>query len=67
MNTATPPTVITPCDRILAGNLQSALYLAIQVCREQDWKISPTFCSAFRAGLESNLAAMRAGMDLTIC
>lgn len=66
-NTPEPTPPIHPCADILASNLASALYLAIESLRESELKQhGPTFRSTFRAGLESNLAAMREGQSLRI-
>jgi hypothetical protein len=55
-----------PCARIREANLFDALCLTIKTLREAEARLSPTYCSCFRAGLESNLAAMRAGQNLEI-
>jgi hypothetical protein len=51
---------------ILEANMQDALGIAIRSLKEVEAKISPTFRSGFRAGLEENLAGMRAGRELKI-
>lgn len=51
---------------ILESNLFDALVIAIRYCKEKDAKISPTFCSGFRGGLEHNLAEIRKGNELRI-
>jgi len=51
---------------ILEANLYDALVLAVRTLKEREAKVSPTFCSTFRAGLEMNLANIRAGYPLRI-
>jgi hypothetical protein len=60
------PNNTTPDCRILEANLQDAITIAIIYQRAAEAKISPTYCSSFRAGLEANLSAMRAGQRLQI-
>lgn len=48
------------------ANLENALCYAIRMLKEVDAKVSPTFKSTFRAGLEENLAEMKKGNPLVI-
>lgn len=67
MSTPAKDERLEPCDYILADNLRGALIIARDALADNEREVyGPTFCSVFRARLESNIAALRAGRTLTI-
>ena len=65
MSTSTTAPSIEPHPRILRSK-ETALWIAIHTLKKQDAECGPEYRSALRAGLEMNLAALRAGQRLEI-
>lgn len=51
---------------ILESNLIEALRYAIDALKERESRLSPIFCSCFRAGLESNLIRLENGEGIEV-
>jgi hypothetical protein len=56
----------TEPNYILESNLISALRYAIDALKQRESRISPTFCSTLRAGLEWNLYQLECGEGIEV-